>query len=190
QFLVTGEEFEDRIAAALGGRIAEKITYTSQQLSTGAQMDLQQATAIARGMVTQYGMSELLGPRTFGSSQTSVFLGREFGEQRDYSEKTAEQIDQEMKRLVETGEQRGREILTEYRQKLDELVGVLMERETLDREAFERLMEGEEVSTDLAAGAAAQQDAGGVEDSPGDGDAPRKDPPTAGLGDMLPVPGK
>ena len=78
----------------------------------------------------------------------------------------------------------------EYRAKLDELVGVLMERETLDREAFERLMEGELSSTDLAPGSEAPEDSGGVEDSPGDGDAPRKDPPTAGLGDMLPVPGK
>ena len=192
QFLVTGEEFEDRIAAALGGRIAEKITYTSQQLSTGAQMDLQQATGIARSMVTQYGMSELLGPRTFGSSSTSVFLGREFGEQRDYSEKTAEQIDQEIKRLVETGEQRGREILIKYRDKLDELVAVLMQQETLDRETFEGLMNAD--AADAAADAAAQPDLTPTPDSgdepTGDAGPSRQDPPTTSLGDMLPVPGE
>ena len=190
QFLVTGEEFEDRIAAALGGRIAEKITYTSQQLSTGAQMDLQQATGIARSMVTQYGMSELLGPRTFGSSHTSIFLGREIGEQRDYSEKTAEQIDQEIKRLVETGEQRGREILIKYRDKLDELVTVLIQQETLDRETFERLMNADVADAD----AAGQPDLAPTPDS-GDGPAgdagpSRQDPPTTGLGEMLPVPGE
>ena len=192
QFLVTGEEFEDRIAAALGGRIAEKITYTSQQLSTGAQMDLQQATGIARSMVTQYGMSELLGPRTFGSSHTSIFLGREIGEQRDYSEKTAEQIDQEIKRLVETGEQRGREILIKYRDKLDELVTVLIQQETLDRETFERLMNADVADAD--ADAAGQPNLAPTPDS-GDGPAgdagpSRQDPPTTGLGEMLPVPGE
>jgi len=190
QFLITGEEFEDRIAAALGGRIAEKITYPSQQLSTGAQMDLQQATGIARSMVTQYGMSELLGPRTFGSSQTSVFLGREFGEQRDYSEKTAEQIDQEIKRLVETGEQRGREILLQYRGKLEELVAVLMVEETLDRETFERLMNAAPVGPDTPTrdNPDATPDPG---ERPGNDPGPsRQDPPPAGIGDMLPVPGE
>ncbi len=190
QFLVTGEEFEDRIAAALGGRIAEKITYTSQQLSTGAQMDLQQATGIARSMVTQYGMSELLGPRTFGSSQTSVFLGREIGEQRDYSEKTAEKIDQEIKRLVETGEQRGREILNQYRDKLEELVNVLIAEETLDRETFESLMNADDSDAETAD----QPDLAPTPDSDegqtADPGPTRKDPPTTGLGGMVPVPGE
>ncbi len=190
QFLVTGEEFEDRIAAALGGRIAEKISYTSQQLSTGAQMDLQQATGIARSMVTQYGMSELLGPRTFGSSQTSVFLGREFGEQRDYSEKTAEQIDQEIKRLVETGEQRGRELLLQYRAKLDQLVEVLIEEETLDRDSFERLMdEAPGAATASARPEPADEPDGKAEPRPDAGPS-RPDVPPARPGDMLPVPGE
>src|SRR5690606_4730422 len=98
------EEFEDRIAAAMGGRAAEELVF--KQLTTGASMDLQQATHLARSMVTRFGVSELLGPRTFGSGQTSVFLGREIGEQRDYSEEAAEQIDREVKRLVEDGYQR------------------------------------------------------------------------------------
>ena len=134
------EEFEDRIAAAMGGRAAEEIIF--DQLTTGASMDLQQATSLARSMVTRFGMSELLGPRTFGSGQTSVFLGRELGEQRDYSEEAAEQIDQEVKRIVETGYERAIALLRENRSKLDELAGILIERETLDRAGFEEIMNG------------------------------------------------
>ena len=115
-----------------------------------------------------------------------------FGEQRDYSEKTAEQIDQEIKRLVETGEQRGREILIKYRDKLDELVTVLIQQETLDRETFERLMNADVADAD--ADAAGQPDLAPTPDS-GDGPAgdagpSRQDPPTTGLGEMLPVPGE
>jgi cell division protease FtsH len=139
-FLRSREQFEDRIAAAMGGRAAEEIVFN--QFTTGASMDLQQATHEARNMVTRFGMSDLLGPRTFGSGQTSVFLGRELGEQRDYSEEVAEQIDREVKRIVENGYERAKSILTEKRPKLDELAAILIERETLDREAFETLMDG------------------------------------------------
>ena len=149
-------------------------------------MDLQQATGIARSMVTQYGMSELLGPRTFGSSSTSVFLGREFGEQRDYSEKTAEQIDQEIKRIVETGEQRGREILIKYRDKLDELVTVLMQQETLGRETFEGLMNADAAdAADAAADAASQPDLTPRPDS-GDGATGDAGPSRQGPADHRP----
>ena len=134
------EEFEDRIAAAMGGRAAEELVFN--QLTTGASMDLQQATNLARSMVTRFGMSDLLGPRTFGTGQTSVFLGREIGEQRDYSEEAAEQIDQEVKRIVETGYQRARQILEQRRAKLDQLADILIEHETLDRAGFEDIMNG------------------------------------------------
>jgi len=183
----TRDFLESQLAIMMGGRVAEEMFL--EHMTTGAGNDIEQATEMARRMVCDYGMSKL-GPLTFGKREEQIFLGREIAQHRDYSEDTAIKIDQEIKRLVETGEQRGREILMEHREKLDELVAVLMERETLDREAFERLMEGAADPADLAVSPDVGEETGGAEDSAGDGDAPRKDPPTAGLGDMLPVPGK
>ena len=137
-FLRSREEFEDYIAAAMGGRAAEEIIFN--RLTTGASSDLQQATGMARSMVTQFGMSDLLGPRTFGSGSGSLFLGREMFEQRDYSEHAAEQIDDEVKRIVETAYNRAKAILVENLDKLHKLAGVLIEQETLDRPAFEEIM--------------------------------------------------
>ena len=137
-FLRSREEFEDYIAAAMGGRAAEEIIFN--RLTTGASSDLQQATGMARSMVTQFGMSDLLGPRTFGSGSGSLFLGREMFEQRDYSEHAAEQIDDEVKRIVETAYNRAKSILVENLDKLHKLASVLIEQETLDRAAFEEIM--------------------------------------------------
>ena len=137
---VSLEQFNDRIVALMGGRAAEEIIFN--QFTTGASNDLQRATSLARSMVTQFGMSELLGPRTFGSGQTSLFLGREIGDQRDYSEEVAEQIDQEVKRIVETAYKNAKDVLKQYRGKLVELADILIERETLDREGFEAVMTG------------------------------------------------
>ena len=137
-FLRSREEFEDYIAAAMGGRAAEEIIFN--RLTTGASSDLQQATGMARSMVTQFGMSDLLGPRTFGSGSGSLFLGREMFEQRDYSEHAAEQIDDEVKRIVETAYNRAKSILVENLDKLHKLASVLIEQETLDRTAFEEIM--------------------------------------------------
>jgi cell division protease FtsH len=134
------DEFADSIVALMGGRAAEEIVF--DQHTTGASNDLQRATSMARSMITQYGMSDLLGPRTFGSGQTSLFLGREISDQRDYSEEAAEQIDQEVKRIVETGYGRAIALLRENRAKLDELAEILIERETLDRASFEDIMNG------------------------------------------------
>jgi cell division protease FtsH len=139
-FLKTREQFEDEIVAIMGGRAAEEIVYG--QFTTGASSDLQQATQRARAMVTQFGMSELLGPRTFGGGSGSLFLGRDLYEQRDYSEQAAEDIDNEVKRIVQTAYQRAKAILLEKRDRLDQLAHVLMEQETLDRMAFESLMGG------------------------------------------------
>lgn len=132
------EYFEETISAALGGRAAEEIVFS--QFTTGASSDLQRVTEIARAMVTQYGMSEVLGPRTFGSSGGTVFLGREFGEQRDYSEHVAEEIDKEVLRIVQTAYDRAMTLLRDNRAKLDELAKVLIDQETLDRTAFEAMM--------------------------------------------------
>jgi cell division protease FtsH len=137
-FLRSREEFEDYIAAAMGGRAAEEVIFN--RLTTGASNDLQQATGMARSMVMQFGMSDLLGPRTFGSGSGSLFLGREMFDQRDYSEQAAEQIDDEVKRIVETAYNRAKAILIEHMDKLHKLATVLIEQETLDRSAFEELM--------------------------------------------------
>ncbi len=136
--MYSAEQFEDQIASAMGGRAAEEIVFG--QLTTGASNDLQQATRIARAMVTQFGMSDVLGPRSYGSSSGSIFLGRELGEQRDYSEHYAEAIDNEVKRILMTQYERAKTILTESRDKLEMIARVLLEQETLDRAAFEELM--------------------------------------------------
>ena len=139
-FLRSRDEFEDEIVAMMGGRAAEEIIFN--QFTTGASSDLQQATNQARAMVTQYGMSDVLGPRSFGSGSGSLFLGRDLYEQRDYSEQAAEEIDNEVKRILQTAYQRAKTILTENREKLEQIAHVLMEQETLDRPGFEELMGG------------------------------------------------
>ncbi|MCB9452313.1 MAG: ATP-dependent zinc metalloprotease FtsH [Anaerolineaceae bacterium] len=134
----TREWFEDRITMGMGGRAAEEIIFN--QFTTGASSDLQQATSMARAMITQYGMSDVLGPRTFGSGSGAVFLGREMYEQRDYSEHIAEEIDKEVLRIVQTAYDRALDTLNANRDKLDELARVLIEQETLDRAGFEAIM--------------------------------------------------
>ena len=134
------EYFEDTITMALGGRAAEEIIFS--QFTTGASSDLEQVTHFARSMVTRFGMSETLGPRTFGSNNGAIFLGRDIGETRDYSEQSAEEIDNEVRRILQTAYGRAKNLLIENRDKLDRLIKVLLELETLDRVAFEEVMRG------------------------------------------------
>jgi len=138
--LVSKEQFEDMICATMGGRAAEEIIFG--QLTTGASHDLQQATQRARMMAMQFGMSETLGPRSYGGGGGSLFLGRELYETRDYSEAAAEEIDNEVKRILQTAYHRAKNILVENRDKLDMLATILVEHETLDRSQFEEIMQG------------------------------------------------
>ncbi len=138
--LITRDKFEDDIVAAMGGRAAEEIIYN--QFTTGASNDLQQATRMARAMVTQFGMSDLLGPRSYGSGNGAVFLGREITEQRDYSEHYAQQIDDEVKRILQAAYERAKNMLTEQRGKMEELVEILIERETLNAAEFVEIVDG------------------------------------------------
>ena len=138
RYLYTQDKFEDDIAGMLGGRAAEELVF--QERWTGAHDDLEKATKLARKMVTTYGMSKRLGPLTFGDRDELVFLGREIAEQRNYSDEVAEEIDQEVRRIIEEAYARARAVLTEYRQKLIELAERLIEVETLDREGFEALL--------------------------------------------------
>jgi cell division protease FtsH len=138
--LWTKSQFEDSLAVSLGGRVAEEITF--KEMTTGAQHDLEEATKLARRMVTEYGMSEKLGPRTFGQRQELVFLGREISEQRDYSDKIAQEIDEEVHNIIQGAYNTAKEILTTHTEKLKQLAEELMTRETLDEPDLDKIFEG------------------------------------------------
>jgi len=133
-------QFEDRLAVALGGRVAEEITFG--EVTTGAQQDLKEATKIAREMVTEYGMSEKLGPRTFGQRQELIFLGREITEQRDYGDKIADAIDEEIKSIIQRAYDTAKQILTANKEKLKQLAQELIAHETLDEPELDKIFEG------------------------------------------------
>ncbi len=137
-------QFEDELAAMLGGRVAEELVFND--ITTGASSDLRRATQTARAMVTEYAMTEALGQRTFGQKEEMVFLGREIGEQRDYSEEMASKIDVEIKNLLDIAYQRAKEVLITSRDKLDAIAQALIERETLDAPEFEAIMQSEPIS--------------------------------------------
>ncbi|MEO8539218.1 MAG: ATP-dependent zinc metalloprotease FtsH [bacterium] len=134
----TPSMFKDQLVSALGGHAAEELVYG--EASTGPSNDIEQVTRIARAMVTRWGMSDRLGPRTFGKTDEMVFLGREISETRNYSEKIAEEIDDEVRRLIEEAQERARQLLREKRPILEKLVTVLMEVETLEGETLKRLL--------------------------------------------------
>jgi len=131
-------EMEQEISVALAGRVAEEIVFN--QVTTGASNDLEQVTKIARRMVTTLGMSERMGPLTYGQKEEMIFLGREIAEQRNYSEEVAEAIDREVQRIVNEAYARTRHIITTYRELLNKIAEQLMEVETLDQGAFKRLV--------------------------------------------------
>lgn len=128
-----------RIKVLLGGRIAEEIVFND--ITTGAQNDLQKATELLRKMVTQFGMSERLGPMTFGQTNEHVFLGRDFGHVRDYSEEIATQIDSEMKKIINQLYDDCKKFLSEKRKHMDALTQVLLDKETIEKEEFKDILE-------------------------------------------------
>ena len=132
--LVTNDQLEARLAMAMGGRAAEELVFG--EITTGASNDLEQATNIARTMVTRFGMSKKLGPRTFGKRNGMVFLGREISEQRDYSDSVAEQIDDEVQSLIGGAYDTAMRILKEYKPNLDRVSEYLLENETIEGENF------------------------------------------------------
>ncbi|MBI4671105.1 MAG: ATP-dependent metallopeptidase FtsH/Yme1/Tma family protein [Chloroflexi bacterium] len=137
RYLMRRSKFLDDMAALLGGRAAEQLVFGD--ITTGASNDLERVTDLSRSMVTRYGMSDSLGPRTFGDREELVFLGREISEQRNYSEEVAQQIDNEVKNLVMQSYDRAIAILTQYRNKLDELADRLIKVETVDAAEFEAI---------------------------------------------------
>ncbi len=131
----------DKIAMTLGGRIAEEIIYGKEFITTGASNDLEKVTQMARAMVTKYGMSEKLGNLAYGKSEDHVFMGRDFGHQRDYSEEIAAEIDNEVQRIVNEQYELAKTLLIDNRDMLDTIAHKLLEMETLDEKEFVELME-------------------------------------------------
>lgn len=135
----TFAQFKDELAMMLGGYVTEKMIYGDDQISTGPSSDLRNATRTARDMVTRYGMSDKLGPRTFGEREEMIFLGREIHEQVDYSDKTAEIIDNEVNALLEEARKRAGKIISDNREKMDKMVKVLLEKETIEQEEIKEI---------------------------------------------------
>jgi cell division protease FtsH len=135
------EKLLSEITMTLGGRAAEEIVYGADKVSTGASHDLETVTSTARKMVTAWGMSDKLGNMTYGKNAEHVFMGRDFGHQRDYSEQVAYEIDKEIKHIVDTRYEAAKQLLTENRDMLDVISRELLEKETLDEKEFEEIME-------------------------------------------------
>jgi cell division protease FtsH len=170
---MTREELLADITMALGGRLAEEIQFGD--VTTGASNDFEKATALARRMVTQYGMSDL-GPIQFGRGNHQVFLGRDFGEERNYSEEVASKIDGEVRRIIEGAYERGREILKANWEKVERMVKSLLEYETVDAEEVRAILGGTPYDRDSSGGsaAAASPDA----EKPAVSEEPQRDKPS------------
>jgi cell division protease FtsH len=140
RYLHSKSEFEDKIAGMLGGNVSETLVFGDT--TTGSSNDIEKATNLARAMVTQYGMSENLGPLAFGKKEEMVFLGREISEQRNYSDEVAAKIDAEVRQIIDRAYARATEALTQHRDVLDRLAVLLVEKETIEHDEFEALFEG------------------------------------------------
>ncbi len=140
RFLTTRAELEDAMAMTLGGRAAEELTFG--EITTGASNDIEKVTATAKQMVMRFGMSQKLGPRVFGHDHGQPFLGREFSTEPDYSDEIAREIDDEVRRIIESAHQRARAILAEHKNDLANISTILVKRETIEKEEFLALLAG------------------------------------------------
>ncbi len=140
KFLTSRAELTDTMAMTLGGRAAEEIVFG--EITTGASNDLEKVTETAKQMVMRFGMSERLGPRVFGHDRGQPFLGREFSAEPDYSDEIAREIDDEIRRIVESAHQTAKDLLNDKRGELDKISNILLERETIDAEQFVALLDG------------------------------------------------
>ena len=130
----------DQITMILGGRVAEELIYGKDNITTGASNDLEKVSALARSMVTRYGMSEKMGSMAYGKEQEHIFMGRNFGNTREFSEEIAADIDKEMKKIIDTQYELAKKLLSENRDMLEYIAKNLLEKETLDEKEFEELM--------------------------------------------------
>ena len=140
KFLVTRASLNDQLAMTLGGRAAEELVFN--EITTGASNDIEKVTATSKAMVMKYGMSEKLGPRALGHDQGNPFLGRSFGAEADYSQEIAREIDDEIRRIIEEAHERARVMLMEHMDSLHRLSKILLDRETIDRSQFLKLLDG------------------------------------------------
>jgi cell division protease FtsH len=141
----TKEYILGKLAMSYGGRVAEELIFGLAKVTTGAAQDIQQATELARRMVTQFGMSEAIGPIAVGDRDQQIFLGREIAQRHEVSEKTAELVDAEIKRVLDDALHSARTILETENALLHKMAGALLDRETLDREEVELLAAGKEL---------------------------------------------
>ncbi len=149
KYTYTKNELLDRITAALGGRVAEELVFGES--TTGAQNDFEQATELARRMVTEFGMSEKLGPMALGRRHGPVFLGRDLIETRNYSEEIAYEIDKETRKIIDECYDHARQVITEARDKLERIAQALLEKESLEGSQLERVMAGEPLEPETPA---------------------------------------
>src|SRR6185295_10282439 len=145
RYLTTRTALMHQMAMTLGGRAAEEIVF--HEVTTGAANDLEKVTSTSKSMIMRFGMSEKLGPRVLGHSNDQPFLGRDYGAQADYSEEIAREIDDEIRRVIEEAHELALAVLREHMDELNTISMILIERETIDRDQFERLLAGEDDST-------------------------------------------
>ncbi len=145
RYLQTRSALMDDLAMTLGGRAAEELVF--HEITTGAANDLEKVTATAKAMIMRYGMSEKLGPRVLGRNHDMPFLGREMGNEPDYSDEVAREIDEEIRRVIEEAHDRATRVLQEHMEELHRTSAILIERETIDKDQFERLLAGEDEET-------------------------------------------
>ncbi len=150
RYLQSKSEFEDKIAGLLGGNASERIVFGD--ITTGASNDIEKATDLARRMVTEFGMSDRMGPLSFGKRDEMIFLGREIGEQRNYSDDVAKMIDEEVRAIIDRAYERATQVLIQYRDRLDRLADKLIAEETVDADAFETIFDGLPPNPDRRAG--------------------------------------
>ncbi len=170
----TKEFLEGKLAAAFGGRVAEEVVFGPEKVTTGASNDIEQATSIARRMVTQFGMSDKIGVIAVGDREQEIFLGREIHQRREISDRMSEEVDSEVKRLIDRAYALARRIVEQNRAMLDQFASALLERETLDREDLDLLARGEPLPP-----RAAPQPAANFNPKPGPSPSPR--PPLMGM---------
>ncbi len=141
KYLMSKDEILDRLTGLLGGRAAEELVF--KKITTGASNDIERATKLARDMVCKYGMSDDIGPIAWGEEEDEVFLGKQISHMRNYSDETASEIDKQVRLIVEKSYNSAKEILTKYRDKMDEIANFLLEKETIEGDELDRLLKGE-----------------------------------------------
>jgi len=171
----TKQYIHSRLATAYGGRVAEELVFGADKVTTGAAQDIQQATDLARRMVTQFGMSDAVGPVAVGDREAEIFLGREVMQRREISEHTAELVDAELKRILGEAYRKATEILTANRETLDRVAAALLERETLDREEVDLVVAGKPLPPQVPPATPVRRSPGPVKDRA----------PAPGLGPVL-----